>query len=138
MQIHGSCAARHGAAVIVLGPSGAGKSDLVFRLIDRGFELVADDRVDLNDGWVSAPAAIAGLLELRGLGIVRVAHCETAKLELVVMLGAPERLPEPRMWDQAPVPLVSVEGHTASAAQMVEWALDCALRQRSMVAGATA
>jgi len=136
MQIHGSCAARSGAAVILLGRSGAGKSDLVFRLLDRGFELVADDRVDLQDGWASAPENLAGLLELRGLGLVRVPHVTRALLALAVNLGTPERLPGPAIWDYAAVPVVTVNPRAASAAQLVEWALDCALRRRPLLEGA--
>ena len=67
MQIHGSCAARDGAAVLLLGPSGSGKSDLALRLLDRGFLLVADDQVLIEDGVARAPPPLAGLLELRGL-----------------------------------------------------------------------
>ena len=63
MQIHASCAARDGAGVLLLGPPGSGKSDLVLRLLDRGFTLVADDRVVIEDGHASAPAALAGLLQ---------------------------------------------------------------------------
>ena len=60
MQIHASCAAREGHGVLLLGPSGSGKSDLLLRLLDRGFALVADDRVDLQSGMASAPATLAG------------------------------------------------------------------------------
>jgi HPr kinase/phosphorylase len=136
MQIHGSCAARKGAAVVFLGASGSGKSDLVFRLLDRGFVLIADDRVELNDGWASPPEPLAGLLELRGLGLIRVPHLERARVVLAVRLGTPERLPAPQMWDQLPVPLVTIDPFVASAAQMVEWALDVALKQRPLVEGA--
>ena len=138
MQIHGSCAARSGAAVIVLGPSGSGKSDLVFRLLDRGFELVADDRVDLEGSWASAPEVLAGLLELRGLGLIRVPHLARAQLALAVQLGEPERLPATTVWDHAAVPVVTVNPRAASAPQLVEWALDCALKHRPLLEGAIA
>jgi hypothetical protein len=49
MRFHASCAARMGEggfdAVLLLGTSGSGKSDLLLRLIDRGWALVADDQV---------------------------------------------------------------------------------------------
>jgi HPr kinase/phosphorylase len=138
MQIHASCAARSGAAVIFLGPSGSGKSDLVFRLLDRGFDLVADDRVDLVDGWVSPPEPLAGLIELRGLGLVRIPYVTHAHLTLVVELGAAPRLPEPRQWDLHPVPLVAIDPRTPSAPQLVEWALDCAQKRKMMIEGALA
>jgi len=138
MQIHGSCAARSGAAVIVLGPSGSGKSDLIFRLLDRGFDLVADDRVDLQDGWASSPEPLAGLLELRGLGLIRVPHLSRAQVALAVKLGEPERLPPPVTWDYVAVPMVTVNPRAASAPQLVEWALDCALKHRPLLEGAIA
>src|ERR1700722_4969710 len=70
-QMHGSCVSRDGEAVLVVGPPGSGKSDLVLRLLSRGFELVADDQVTITDGIASSPEELAGLLEVRGLGIVR-------------------------------------------------------------------
>src|SRR5580704_6943367 len=96
MQIHGSCASRTGDGVLLIGPPGAGKSDLLLRLLARGFELVADDRVDIVDGVASPVPALAGLLEVRGLGIVRLPHVASARLALVVELGSTAiRLPAP-------------------------------------------
>ena len=77
--IHGTCVAfadgDHWSAVLLQGRSGVGKSDLALRLIDVGASLVADDQVALAavDGRVtaSAPDRLAGLLEVRGLGIVK-------------------------------------------------------------------
>jgi len=138
MQIHGSCTALSGAAVVLLGPSGSGKSDLAFRLLDRGFELVADDRVDVEDGWASPPAALAGLLELRGLGLIRVPHLPRAEITLAVQLGEPERMPAPVLWECAAVPMVTINPRAAAAPQLVEWALDCALKRRLLLEGAIA
>jgi serine kinase of HPr protein (carbohydrate metabolism regulator) len=88
--------------VLLRGPSGAGKSDLALRAIDRGWRLVADDQTELRqaEGRISAraPVAIAGRMEVRGLGIVTVPSAPSAELCLVVDLVAPdlvERLPEP-------------------------------------------
>jgi serine kinase of HPr protein (carbohydrate metabolism regulator) len=76
------------------GPSGSGKSLLALQLLEtwrrRGEDalLVADDRIDLEltrSGLVMhAPAAIAGLIELRGRGIVRRPHVGRADIHLVV------------------------------------------------------
>jgi HPr kinase/phosphorylase len=100
-QIHATAVAIDGRGILLLGPSGAGKSDLALRLIDRGAKLIADDRVDLvDDGtgvMLHAPTRIAGLIEVRGIGILRFPHV-TAPLALCVELvssDAVERLPEP-------------------------------------------
>lgn len=99
--VHASAVAIDGGAVLIRGPSGAGKSDLALRLIDAGAQLVADDQALLRRAgdrvWVTAPAAIKGLIEVRGLGILRIAALDEAPLALIVDLVAPasiERLPE--------------------------------------------
>ncbi len=139
MQIHGSCASRTGDAVLLIGPPGAGKSDLLLRLLARGFDLVADDRVDIVDGVVRPAAGLAGLLEVRGLGIVRLPHVASARLVLVVELASQaERLPAPARHDAFDLPLVSIDPHTASAPECVALALDCALGRVTQLAGAFA
>lgn len=137
MQIHASCVARDGAGVLLLGPSGSGKSDLVLRLIDRGFILVADDRVDIADGHASAPAALAGLLEIRGLGILRLPYLERAHLALAVTLGTqPPRLPSPARHPTLGLPALAVDAARPAAPQIVALALDCALGRLAQHAGA--
>ncbi len=137
MQMHASCAARDGAGVLLLGPSGCGKSDMVLRLLDRGFQLVADDRVDIADGWASAPAALAGLLEVRGLGIVRVTPVPRARLALAVDLSAnAERLPRPERHVPLGLPLIRLDASVVSAAQRIALALDGALGLINPIVGA--
>jgi HPr kinase/phosphorylase len=142
MRIHGSCVARAGAAVLLLGPPGSGKSDLALRLIGRGFALVADDQVRLDGRAVSAPEALHGMLEVRGLGIFEgLAVAEEAALALVVELvpaGGVARLPLPATWDAAGVPRVALHGFEPSACDKVCWALEAALGQRAQRAGAFA
>lgn len=84
------------------GDSEAGKSDLALRLIDAGGELVSDDYTDVSaeDGRLlaSAPVPLHGLLEIRGLGIVRLPAISTTSLVAAVDLvpnSALERLPMP-------------------------------------------
>jgi len=134
-QIHASCVARSGAGVLLLGPAGSGKSDLALRLLDHGFSLVADDRVDIEDGDARAPAALAGLLEVRGLGIVRLPW-QPARLALAVSLGSGDRLPEPSRHAELGLPLVCIDPRSASAAARVSLALDCALGRVNQLAGA--
>jgi HPr kinase/phosphorylase len=139
MQIHASCVSRDGAGVLLLGPSGCGKSDLVLQLLECGFVLVADDRVDVQDRVARAPTALAGLLEVRGLGILHVAHAEQTCLALAVTLEPPaERLPEPLPHPVFGVPLVYVDPRAASATARIRRALDCALGQTAQHTGAFA
>jgi energy-coupling factor transporter ATP-binding protein EcfA2 len=142
MLIHGSCVARAGAAVLVLGPPGSGKSDLALRLIGRGFTLVADDQVLVDGRAASAPAALRGLLEVRGLGIFEgLPVAEGAALALAVDLVPAEgvvRLPMPAAWGDAGVPRIALHGFEASACDKLAWALDAALGRRAQRAGAFA
>ena len=138
MQLAASCAAREGAGVVLLGLPGSGKSDLVLRLLDHGFVLVADDQVEVRDGLAYPPVRLAGLLEVRGLGIVRVAHAEGVPIVLAVDLKRGERLPQPMRHPALDVPLVAIDPACASAPARVGLAMDCALGQVSQVAGAFA
>jgi HPr kinase/phosphorylase len=135
-RMHGSCVARNGNAVLVLGPPGSGKSDLVLRLLARGFDLVADDQVDIADGMVSCPAELAGLLEARGIGIVQLPYCKQANLVLIIDLGrVAERLPAPLNHPELHRPVIHVDAAAASAPDRVALALDCALGLVGQVAG---
>jgi HPr kinase/phosphorylase len=106
--VHASAVLAGARAVLIRGPSGAGKSRLALGLIqaaERGLltfaRLVADDRVELSAAHgrllARAPPALAGLIEVRGLGIRRLDHEPVAVVGLVVDLAAPEaeRLPGP-------------------------------------------
>jgi HPr kinase/phosphorylase len=139
-RLHASCAARDGHGVLVVGPPGSGKSDLVLRLLGRGFDLVADDQVEVGDGAARPPSSLAGLLEVRGLGIVRLPHVAPARLALIVRLGddSPVRLPEPERDDEFGLPVLRLDPRGASAADRVALALDCALGRVSQIAGAFA
>ncbi len=100
--LHASCVYDIHGAVLLRGPSGSGKSDLALRLIDQGAILVADDYVDLsvrgNDLMASAPERLKDLLEVRGLGLMRMPSLPSAIVRLVVDLvdaDKVDRLPEP-------------------------------------------
>ena len=87
--------------LLLLGESGSGKSTLAAALITRGGQLIADDEVHLSTAGgllvASPPASLAGIIELRGFGLVRLPHLASHPLHLVVRCQTqpPERLPEP-------------------------------------------
>jgi serine kinase of HPr protein (carbohydrate metabolism regulator) len=106
MTVHATCIAFDGRAVLLRGPSGCGKSDLALRAIAGGAELVADDYVALeakNGGvFASAPGTLSGMIEIRGLGLMRLEARTEAPVALVVDLTDPaaiERIPETRYCD---------------------------------------
>jgi HPr kinase/phosphorylase len=138
-RMHGSCVSKDGDAVLVVGPPGSGKSDLALRLLSRGFELVADDQVDIADGIASCPAELVGLLEVRGLGIVRLPCRPMARLALVVELPGPtDRMPAPRRHLELDLPVVRIDAAAASAPDKIDLALECALGHVGQIAGAFA
>lgn len=141
--LHGTVVGLRGHGLLLTGPSGAGKSDLALRLIDRGAMLVADDRVEVRAQagvlMARSPATIAGLLEVRGLGILRMAHADTAPVRLVLDLGGvPERLPSPAHKDIAGImlPLLAFDAFGASAAIRAEWAMALCVANRLWCADA--
>ena len=91
-----------GVAVLLRGVSGSGKSDLALRLIARyGARLIADDqtvlRAPARQLLCEAPPEIAGMIEVRGLGLLKMESCGGAPVALVVDLvarAAVPRLPE--------------------------------------------
>lgn len=99
LVLHASCVAHAGRGVLITGPSGAGKSTLALRLMALGARLVADDRteVTLEGGLPVArcPAPLRGLIEVRGVGLLRAEVQEAVPLALVADLGRAEteRLP---------------------------------------------
>jgi HPr kinase/phosphorylase len=143
MRFHASCAARTGAggfdAVLLTGAPGSGKSDLLLRLIDRGWALVADDQVIVEDGMARGVPALLGVLEIRGLGLFRVPHVGEARLRLVMRLGGEvNRLPAPVSHAGLRVPEVRLDPVGASAPVRVGFALDAALGLVDHVVGAFA
>lgn len=110
--IHATAVALGAHAALIRGPSGSGKSDLALRclglasspLIPEPFVLVSDDRVELikrdRTLYARPPAAIQGLIEVRGAGLFKLPFCSEARVALVVDLVAPDavdRLPDARL-----------------------------------------
>ena len=118
--LHASCVALDAdRAVLILGPSGAGKSALALQLIALGARLVADDRTEvrLREGRLlaSAPPAIRGMIEARGVGLLSAPALGEAVLALAVDLGQAEtrRLPPARVWEALGCRLPLLHGSTA-------------------------
>jgi HPr kinase/phosphorylase len=106
--IHASAVLVGARAVLILGPSASGKSSLALDLLqaaDAGrlafARLVADDRAHLQAAGgrllVRPAPALAGLLEVRGLGIRKIEAEPVAVVGWVVDLAAADalRLPQP-------------------------------------------
>jgi serine kinase of HPr protein (carbohydrate metabolism regulator) len=91
------------SGALIEGPSGAGKSDLALRALGQGFRLVADDRVVafLCAGrlYGRAPDTLAGLMEIRGVGVLGRQPVAFARIALRIACAsdpaAVERVPEP-------------------------------------------
>jgi len=80
--------------------------------------ILNDDQVDIGNGVATAPASLAGLLEVRGLGIVRLPHRAEARLRLIIELdGRAERMPSPRRHAELDLPVVQIAAAAASKAQ---------------------
>ena len=98
-SVHASAVLAGARAILIRGPSGAGKSRLALELIEAGragslpfARLVGDDRLYLRAAGgrllVRAAEALAGLIEVRGIGILRMSYEPSAVVGLVVDLGA--------------------------------------------------
>jgi len=117
-----SCVAVAGRAVLIEGPPGSGKSSLALALLDRGAGLIGDDAVVLRQEGgrlvASPPPNVAGLIEVRNVGLLRRPLAEPAPVALVLVLNreAPRfieraelceragvELPLVRLWPDSPV-----------------------------------
>jgi HPr kinase/phosphorylase len=114
---HASAVALGARGLLIRGASGAGKSGLALRLVALGAELVADDRVVLSRRGdrihARAPDPIRGLIEARGIGLLRTERVRAeAEIGLVVDLDfAPAaRMPQLRVIDLLGVELELIFG----------------------------
>ncbi len=137
-RIHATAIAVGNRGVLIRGSSGSGKSDLALRclgltpstILPDMVKLVSDDQVILSNDSnraspqliATAPPALRGKLEVRGLGILEVAVADQAEIVLVADLireGRPERFPDP--WPKVvllglEIPVIRVFPFEASAA----------------------
>ncbi|PCI38966.1 MAG: aldolase [Rhodospirillaceae bacterium] len=124
-RIHATCVAFEGQAILLQGASESGKSDLALRLMDQGWHLVADDYTELTleeDGqlYASPPDTLKGLIEIRGIGLIRVpykTHVPVIAIFDLQDLNKIERLPKPAhlSLEGLRVPLYTLHGLDASA-----------------------
>lgn len=129
MILHASCVAHRGRGLLILGASGTGKSGLAFEMLARGARLVADDRTVLRrePGAIiaDAPDALRGLIEARGIGILRAPAHGPVALALAVDLdrAEPERLPPDRRLDlfDSDLPLVLGAGRVHLASMLLQY-----------------
>lgn len=122
-------------AALLRGPSGSGKSDLALRALEAGGRLVADDQTHVarkGRGLIATPpAALAGMIEVRGLGIVRLGRMKLLSRAAVGLLvdlvpaDRIDRLPEARHEALLGVdlPVLALAPFEASAAAKLRLAL---------------
>lgn len=132
LNIHAACIDIKNKGVLFLGASGSGKSDMALRLI-AGYQakLVADDRVDISliQGKIvaSAPVVLKGLLEVRGIGLVKIKPQPQTTIDLVVELTSSglERMPAAAFYELCGIklPLVKINPFEISAPDKVLAAL---------------
>ena len=108
-NMHATALVTGETGILVTGRSGSGKSALALDLLrsaaaaGRFAALVADDQVLLQAAagrvLALAPAATAGLVEIRGSAIMTVPHLSRAVMHVVISLdpsGDQQRLPDPQ------------------------------------------
>ncbi len=133
LLVHATCVAIGERGVLLRGPPGSGKSDLALRLIagpppsgEPAAFLVADDQVAVSrEGdqlFARAPERIAGMMEIRGVGIRRVPSVSAAAVVLIVDLVAREAVPrlppDPLLTEDIlslPIPVARLSPFEASA-----------------------
>ena len=79
MTCHGTLVEAFGVGVLIQGDSSVGKSEAALGLIERGHRLISDDvvKIRLREGSQlegSGPELTRHLMEIRGMGIINVAH----------------------------------------------------------------
>jgi hypothetical protein len=131
-RLHATCVALGESGLLLVGAPGTGKSDLALRLVDRGALLVADDQTEIAamEGKLiaSCPPGFAGLIEVRGLGLLRLPARGAVRLRLGLDLdSAPQRLPA-RPWPMRDIlgialPCLPFDARAPSAPLVAELAL---------------
>ena len=125
-----TCVSVEGRGLLIRGIPGSGKSSLALALIDRGATLIGDDGVTLmpESGALvaSPPPNIAGLIEIRNVGLVRM-PVTSAPLALVIALDTdaprfPAKLETTSIGSHS-LPLIQLDPRLPQLALRAEWAL---------------
>jgi HPr kinase/phosphorylase len=112
-----------GFGILIRGPSGSGKSDLALRLIDDGADLIADDQVVIKavgqELYLSAPDSLSGLIEVRGIGVIKIEYVSDIRLCLIVELDPSneiQRIPtiKEELIKNIPVPVINMYAFESS------------------------
>ena len=136
--LHGSAVALNTrghapSAVLLRGKSGTGKSDLAFRLLESGGMLIGDDQVvlerDRDKILASAAKEISGLIEVRGVGLLKYPAAKPTRLRLVVDLAPREEVPRLPDWGSVDilgvaVPCLKLHAFDASTALKIIKAIE--------------
>jgi len=118
MLVHGTAVKLNNKGLLIKGCSGSGKSDLALRLINEGAVLISDDQVIVKQVGecveMAPPKQLQGLLEVRGIGIIKVPYDARCHLEMIVELrarGDIDRLPEAEIEEYFGVSLPKIRLH---------------------------
>jgi HPr kinase/phosphorylase len=142
-MVHGTAVLVGADGVLIRGGPGAGKSTVAHALIERGARLIGDDRLCLavRNGQLlaTAPMAIAGLMELRGRGVVAVPRERFGVIRLVADIVSDEELERMPEGDQMSAALLEIAlqrqpipAAAEPAVRLIRAALATASTQRNM------
>lgn len=139
-NIHATTVDIDGFGVLILGPSGTGKSDLALRLIqNKNAVLVADDQTLVKNEnsklIATTPKSIEGLIEIRGIGIVKMPFKPQTEIKLCVSSASKEdieRLPSSSFFEieGVKVPQMSLDFFESSAPDKIVFKLKTLLEQK--------
>ena len=122
-QFYATAVTYCGFGILIRGPSGSGKSDLALRLIDDGAGLVADDQVVIKavgqELYLSPPDSLSGLIEVRGVGVIKIEYFRDIRLCLIVELDPRneiQRIPKIKeeLIKKIPVPVINMYAFESS------------------------